>query len=287
MKKLLLVVLAAALLLAAFAACCAEEEYPMCEFDLDAYGQNGGMLQVTYADGSTEETSAWGFGAERTDEDMTIGDMLSAFDIAALDAVCEGDVFEGWLTFKLEITTDEDGFDTHSHVLVNDVPCTTEELLATPAPDYYAVYAAKWESIPIESYFQYEEEEIVISMASATLYANGGGMLMHSEAGDYESGMNVATTEPGQTLGEVLELDLLLSISREGYEFAGWTIYDVAVMETGEGMPEEEGLPCFEVFDGWYTVLRDYTVIGEGVDTAALHDIVCGNTDLFVVANWK
>jgi len=135
--------------------------------------------------------------------------------------------------------------------------------------------------------FADEEEEAFIVMPSVTLYANGGAMLMHSEEEDYESGLSVATAEAGQPLGEVLELDNLLSVTREGYTFDGWMVYEVPFMETVEGQPEDVEWPCFEVFDGWYTVLHDAEVLQEGVDTTELKDMVFGEKDLFIAAQWK
>lgn len=285
MKRMVTALLAALLLALSFA-CSAEETYPVCEFDLDAYGENGGMLYFTYADGTIEETGGWGFGVELDGSETTIGALLAKYDVTNVEAACEGDVFEGWIAFDISIRTDEFGFDEYIYTPASDVILTTEELMASPLPESYTIYAAKWASIPVENYYQPIEEE-VFYMTAATLYANEGAMLMHSEEEDYESSMNVATVEPGQLVYDALEMENLLSITREGYEFAGWTVYDVAEMETVEGEIDAGGLPCFEVYDGWYTVLRDYTVLSENMSTEEVGQLVCGETDFFIVAQWK
>lgn len=284
MKKLIATILAAVLLLAC--ACWAEEEiYPTGEFDIDAYN---GILQITYADGGIEETGGWGFSVDITEKGMTIGDVLAGFDIASLDVVGADDVFEGWLAFSIDTIIDEFGFEEYVYVLANDAPISTEELLAAPVSENRMMYAAKWESMAAEEYFQVEEEEEeTIYMAAATMFANGGSFLMHSEDEDYETSLNVATFEPGQLLGDALELDSLLGVSREGYNFSGWTVYKVGWMEITEEMTGTDGAPCFELGEDWYCTLHESSVIGQDMDTLAIGELVCGESDLFICATWE
>ena len=283
MKKLIASILAAVLLLAG--ACWAEEEiYPTGEFDIDAYGD---MLQITYADGGIEETGGWGFSVDITEEGMTIGDVLAGYDIASLGVVGSDDVFEGWLVFSTGTIIDEFGFEEDTYILESEAPITTEELLAAPVSENRMMYAAKWENIPAEDYFQYEEEVETVYMAAATMFANGGSFLMHSEEEDYESTLNVATIEPGQLLGDALELDKLLRISREGCAFSGWTVYNVGWMEITEEMTEIDGAPCFEMGENWYCTLHDASLIGQDMDTLAIGELVCGENDLFICATWE
>lgn len=284
-KRILAALMAAILLLSC--ACWAEEEeiYPACDFDLDAYG---GTLNVVYSDGSIEETGGWGFSTDITEEGMTIGSMLNNFDIAEVEILGEDDVFEGWLVFDVEETEDEDGFSVYSYLLRGEEPITTEELLALPAQEGYVIFAAKWESIPAEEYFQDSEEDYEeIYFQSITLAANQGGILMHSEDEDFEIGMDVGTCEPGQRVDEVLELDRILAVTREGYEFAGWTVYSVGWMESLEEAPEDEDAIFYELYEDWYCVLGDAELIGEGMSTEEMGALVCGETDLFIAAGWK
>lgn len=285
-KRILAALLAAILLTAC--TCWAEEEiYPWCDFELDAYG---GTMILTYTDGTREETDAWGFGSDITEDGMTIGDLLNHFEVADVEILSDTDAFEGWLVFDYAVTgVDEFGWEEYDHILRSEVPITTEELMAAPAQEGYTIFTAKWAGIPAGEYYAQaaEEDYETIHMPSATLYAGEGVFLMDGEEEDYESALNVATIEPGQTVHEALELDKLLDVRCEGREFAGWTVYDVAWMETIEGMPEEEGLPCFEVFDGWYCVLWDYSVIGENMSTGEMGELICGEGDLLIWANWK
>lgn len=285
MKKFIVLAVMFALMLASLAFCIAEEEEIMYEFDLDAYSLAGGVLNCTYADGTVEETGSWCICTENA----TIGELLESWEIVSIEAVNENDdTFEGWIEFEIIITEDEDGFSEYSYIPVNTVPFTTEELMAKPMPEYYAVYAAKWAGVPAEEYYVEEEsEEVSIYMPAVTLYADGGTFLMHGEEEDYEGSLNVATMEPGQIVGEVMELDSILSVTCEGKEFAGWTVYEAGALENIEGLPEDEDALYFEVFEGWACVLLDYTVIGESMTTEEIGALVCGEKDLFIVANWE
>lgn len=286
-KRILAALLAAILMLAC--GCWAEEEieYPWCDFELDAFG---GMMNIRYADGTAEETGGWSFSTEINRDGMTLGDVLAGFDIAGIEIIAEDDVFEGWLAFRTEEIIDEEGdFCGYDYILTNDAPITTEELMARPAEEGYSAFAAKWASIPAEEYYaqDMEDDYEMIYMPSVTLYANGGMFLHDGEEEDYEYDISASTVEPGQSVAEVVELDKIISITREGYEFDGWTVYDVAWMETVEGMPETDGQPCFEVFTNWYCVLWDYSVIGENMSTDEIRNLECGDGDLFIMANWK
>ena len=84
-----------------------------------------------------------------------------------------------------------------------------------------------------------------------------------------------------------MELDSILSITKEGAAFAGWRVYDVSNMETIEGPVDAGDAPCFEVWDNWYTILWDYTILHEGISTEELKQVVCGETDLFACALWN
>ena len=76
--------------------------------------------------------------------------------------------------------------------------------------------------------------------------------------------------EPGQSFGEVLELNTLADNTAEGAEFTSWTVYDVAVMETSETCVEEEGVLCYEL-----------------LSTEELAEVVCDATEHVVIPNFQ
>lgn len=287
MKKCILSVLAVILLLTVSLFAAAEEEIPTAEFELDAYCENGSMLKIFYGDGTEEETGCWSFCIDLENGQATIGDVLADHDISGIEPVCEGDEFEGWLTFEVTTITDEYDFDEYIYTLVSDTAITTEELMALPLPETYCVYAAKWASIPAEEYYQYSEETEYIVIPSATLYSDDGMFTFQGEDETYESTLSVATLEPGLTLGEILELDSIVSITKDGAEFAGWMVYEVAEMETIDGEIDAGGEPCFEIREDWFTVLHGATVIHECISTEELKQIPCGELDFFIVALWN
>ena len=91
----------AAILLMACTSWAEEEIYPWCDFELDAYG---GTMILTYTDGTREETDAWGFGSDITEDGMTIGDLLNHFEVADVEILSDTDAFEGWLVFDYAVT---------------------------------------------------------------------------------------------------------------------------------------------------------------------------------------
>lgn len=256
-------------------------------FDLEPGCEFGGMLTLTYLDGTTEETGAYGFGMEDAPADMTIGEVLAYFDIAAVEPVREGDAFEGWMVWAFLSTVDEDGFEDWSYSQVGDGLYSTEDLMALPVPDYYAIYTAKWAGVAEEDYFTAGGGYAEVVMPSITLISGEGAMRLHGEEEDYESALSVATVEEGQTFGEALELDSLLDVTAEGKTFTGWTVYDVYAMTVASEPVTDEGALCIQVFEDWYVVLEEYSVCAEMVSTQELAEMVCGVTDHVAVANFE
>lgn len=261
----------------------AEADLTQVELTLDAYAEAGGMLSVTDSY-ETFETGGYAFLAV---PGQTVGDVLNESDILSLEPVLEGDVFEGWMEVAISVTVDEDGFEWQEFSLIPDAVYTAEELLALTVPEYSVMYVAKWAGIPAEDYYAPYETETVF-LPSVTLMAGEGVMQMNSEEGPYEFTMSAATVEPGLTFGEVLELDSLVSVTAEGKVFAGWTVYEYSAetMETSEAPVDEEGVVCLEVFEGYYMVLREYTLCRERISTGELAALECGETDHVVIADW-
>lgn len=287
LKKFLLpLLLALCLLVPAFAE---EEGLPMVEFDLDGGSMFGGTLIITCLDDTISETGSYGFLCEVEDiSALTVGDILTAMEIKSIEPVLEGDAFEGWMIYQLVITEDEDGFSDWQYVRLDELIYSTEDLLALPAPDYYAVYTAKWASVPAESYYSEDAESYeVITVPSITLFANGGVMRIDSEEGPYEATLSVAMAEEGLSFGEVLDLGRLLSVTMEGKTFTGWTVYDVHVLEVSDVPVAEDGVLCYMLGEEWYMVLREYDVCAQNISTEELAGIVCSVTDHVVVANFE
>ena len=118
---------------------------------------------------------------------------------------------------------------------------------------------------------------------------------LHSFAGDIDLRMFLYRATkgrilaPGQTFGEVLELDAMDAAGAEGGEFIGWTVYEynIETAEYSETFVEEEGVLCFELFEDYYWVLREYEVCEELISTEELADIICGAPDHLVIANFQ
>ena len=125
-------------------------------------------------------------------------------------------------------------------------------------------------------------------MRGITLLCGEGAMLVNGEEGQYETSRSIATVEPGQTFGEVLELDTVAAITAEGKVFAGWTVYEYNAesMEISETCVDEEGVLCFELFENYHMVLREYTLCHERLSTEEMAAIVCEESNHVVIAGW-
>ena len=281
MKKNLLALLTALCLI--FAAACLAEEEVQVDVSFEGYSNASGKLYVTWTDKADELD---GLGLIGT-VGQTIGEMLQNNGVLSVEPVLEGDTFEGWMEVAVTVTIDEFGFEENEYSLIPDQCYTTEELMALTVPEHNVTYIAKWAGIPAEEYFAPHEEETIV-LPSITLLSGEGTMLLSGEEEQYEANWSVATVEPGQTFGEVLELDAMEIVAPEGKIFVGWTVYEynVEAMETSETCVEEDGVLCFELFDDYHMVLREYTVCHELLSTEELSAIVCEASDHAVVATW-
>ena len=279
MKKTLLALLTVFSLLLTFSSL-AEEENQV-DVNFEAYFEAGATLYVTW----TEENDEIGGLGLIGNVGQTIGEMLANGGILSIEPRLEGDVFEGWMIVEETITIDEYGWEDYTYSLVPDLCYTTEELLALPVPEENVTFMAKWESIPAEEYFAPVEEEMIV-MPSITLLSGEGTMIFSSEEEQYEASFSVATVEPGQIFGKVLDLDRIVSLTAEGKVFAGWMVYeyDVETMETTEVAVEEDGVLSFELFEGYHMVLREYVTCAEMVTTEKLAELSCEGLDHVVVA---
>ena len=280
MKKVFAVITILCLLFAA--ACLAEEEIQV-DVTFESYMEAGGMLNVTWTE-YADETGGLGLIGKPC---QTIGEVLQDSDVVSMEPMLEGDVFEGWMEVELITTVDEDGWEWTEYSLIPDQCYTTEELMALTVPDHNVMYVAKWAGIPAEEYFAPYEEEAV-ALPSITLLCGDGSMLVTGEEEQYEANWSVATIEPGQAFGEVLELDIREFVAPEGKMFAGWTVldYSTAAMEISETPVEKEGVLCFEMFEDYHMVLHDYYACAEMLTTEELAEYACEGLDHMVVAVW-
>ena len=268
MKKKLLVLLTALCLI--FSAACLAEEENQVDVSFEGYLNAGGKLHVTWAD-ETDEID--GLGLIGT-VGQTFGEMLQNNGILSVEPVLQGDKFEGWMEVAETVTVDEFGFEDTVYSLVPDQCYTTEELMALTVPEHNVTYVAKWAGIPAEEYFApYEEETIV--MPSITLLSGEGNW-------------SVATVVPGQTFGEVLELDAMDVVAPEGKIFVGWMVYEynVEARETSETCVEEDGVLCLELFEDYHMVLREYAACAELLSTEELAEYACAASDHVAVVVW-
>ena len=281
MKERMFVILAILCLL--FPAVCLAEEENQVDVTLDGYTDAGGMLCVTWTDDACETGGLSLIGTPG----QTIGAVLRKDGIRSVEPMMEDDIFEGWMEVETVTTVDEDGFEWETYSLITDPIYSTEELMALTVPDHHVMYVAKWSGVPAGEYFSPCEEEMTV-LPSITLLCGEGNMLISGEEEQYEVNWRVVTVEAGQTFGEVLELDAGEFIAPEGKVLAGWAVYgyDAESAENSETPVDEDGVLCFELFEDYHVILREYTVCAGMLSTEELAGHTCEAPDHMVVAIW-
>ncbi len=308
MKKLLMTMLITGITLLALSGCKGSVEDPTDADDtnldnngaiyvtIDAYGLLGGTLSVTQAGEEGVESVAWGFEASQGDK---VSDMLAKEEITAIDAVLEGDTFEGWMIFEEIITSDEDGFDTITYELRSgDTIYTTEELMELAIPEYNAAFVAKWASLPIEDYFveddyMFDADE---TTASITLIANGGNMLFIRSDGSDEIDSPVYSywLEAGQTINDVMTEEAwhsLVSVEKEGASFTGWSVYEGDFVSWSSEAINDETTTSFEYdnrYEGFEYITVDNCVLyNSNISTEELLQLTNTGKYYIAIANWE
>ena len=210
--------------------------------------------------------------------------------ILNIEAVCEGNSFEGWMECVYD---DEIG----NYVIVSEELYSTAELLALSVPEQSVEYVAKWASIPMMDYFAADEEyafEDAYTSGTFAFTANGGSILFHSyNDEEYKSVSYGYGLEYGQALNDVMGTeygDSIIGIEKEGAEFTGWTLYMAESIFWSNEPSEEEDMTSV-VFNesgsgGQYALLRNATLIGENMPTEQLCGMTCYGENYLAVANW-
>ena len=274
-------------------ACAAAEEAP---FSLTVYANGGVMLVDT--DNGTLETDLM---TAQVLPDQPFGEVLELGSV--YDVMQEGCIFAGWTVFEvysaetadacpenenvpcLELTEGQH-LVLHEYAICQDM-LSTQELaeLSCGLRDHVAV-AGWYTEEEYDSLFG--DEEIALRLPSVTLFCDEGFMTFDSDEGPYEASMSVGTTEPGKTIGELLEMHNLLSVTCEDKEFTGWTVYAVGGMDTIEGPVEEEGVLSYRVFGDYFMVLYDYAVTHELISTEELSQLSFqDDLDYIAIANFQ
>lgn len=265
-----------------------EREIDVC---LDAYEVAGGLLSVTETGGVSEYGSIGLLAAQGE----TIGDALTFSGYSAIEPVLEGDVFEGWMEYTAVTSVDEDGFENCAYEIVSEELYTTEQLLEMTVPDHAVNYVAKWAGIPAEDYFTADAWDDGFSSGSFSFSANGGSMSFHESDGTiYDSAFYTYWLEDGQALNDIMGTEYgaaLISVEKEGSEFAGWTLYEADSAFWNSESVEDEGITSFlydtEHEDTRYLLLKNAAVIREAASTEELCGLSIEGKSYYAEANWN
>lgn len=295
-KKALITLLTVLTLILSLVACGSDNEETDNEayITLDSY-YNTLIISTNDNESPTYETQTIDYaGAVGT----TLGESMEAVGDVSIKAVAESDEFEGWMEFIVHIETDEDGFDTYTYERVSDTLYTTEELLEKTFTEEQKVYAAKWASIDMESYYAEEDYMWTAESLAIQLDANGGTMnFQDAEDESYEADSYTYWMTEGESINTLVAdaesgYDAMMSIEKLDAEFANWTVYKGDSITWSSEASDEEGDMSLETTndsEGFeYVILGNGTLYKESVTTEELCELVCdGSTNYYAVANWK
>lgn len=297
MKKGMCVGICLLLMVAVFAGCSTKKETEEQEvyLSIDGYGKTL-LLEGKDLEGNEfqEETLSIDMAGE---QGATLREIMDANAYTSITPVEPGEVFEGWMEYKVTVTTDEDGFDTYAYERVSDRLYSMEELLEKTISEDNMMYVAKWQSIPEEEYFAEEDAMWTADSRGLTLEADGGIMKFKSADGqEYESGSFTYWMDDGSAFQFVLSgqdenYAELLSVEKDGATFAGWTVYEADSVTWSKEASTEDGVMSFpssiEDEDFAYILLEQGTECKTGVTTEELGEMVCDGKDYLAVATWK
>lgn len=117
----------------------------------EAFGEET-LLVVETTEDNREKVNETGSIGWMSKEGTLISDVLTKWNVTSIEA-CADDELEGWMAYKMNSTTDENGFVTYNAQKVSgDTLYTTQEVLESKVPDYDITYYSKCKSKPIEYY---------------------------------------------------------------------------------------------------------------------------------------
>ncbi len=252
---------------------------------LDAYYQT---ILVNAKDGTSYETQSVVYGGAYG---TTLKEAMDQSGDADFEVIAENDEFEGWLEYNINVEVDEEGWETWINELVSDTLYTTEEVLQKEFTEGEKLYVAKWASIDMAEYEAYgtesEDEEYMWSAGDCAVMfdADGGMMTFLMEDGEeYENGFYTYWLAEGETVNEIVArensgYDTLTAVSKDGLEFAGWTIYTAESVDYSDEESKEEGvisIPSSVDYEGFkYYILADGQVYKEAAAFEEVFELVC------------
>lgn len=228
----------------------------------------------------------------------TLGEAMAANGDVSIEAIAEGDEFEGWMEYTLHIETNEDGFDTYTYERVSDALYTTEELLEKTFAEEQMVYAAKWAGVDVESYYVEEDYMWTPDTVSIQLDASGGTMTFRFAEGEsYDCNSYTYWLAEGESINTLAAdadsgYDTMISIQKQDEEFANWTVYMGDSTTWSSEASTEDGVMSLETSIGnegfEYVILGNGVLYMDSVTTEELLALVCdGVTHYYAAANWN
>jgi hypothetical protein len=133
-----------------------------------------------------------------------------------------------------------------------------------------------------------DDTSISAEGSDLTIYANGGTLLLGTGSEQYEAELSAGYMEVGTKFADVIGSEIQ-SITKDGSEFAGWTVY--AVTDGEWVMNEETELAdnqlCMACGSYGYYLMNEYELISESLSTDELESYENDGRNYYAFATWK
>ncbi len=124
------------------------------EITIDAfYSADDEMMSLEYLSSDMPE-SMQSIGTYTSTKGATVGECFEESGYTDITVVDEDGKFLGFMEYKINKTTDENGEETWQYEKVSDELLTTEEMLESQV-NYNVMFLAKWEGVSDETYDNY------------------------------------------------------------------------------------------------------------------------------------
>ena len=197
----------------------------------------------------------------------------------------DSDVLLGFITYRIDITTDEEGFENHKYIDISNGKYLSLEELMKQTPTENVAYVAKWQSVAERDYYDAFEADFDEETFSLSLYSNEGVIFFDDDIdGSTLAGFSIIK---GKTL-EFSMASKIKTIEKESFAFKGFTLYtakDYEIIEE-EATDLAENELCISIGDFGYLLLKDYKLYSENVSIEELEKIVAEEAHYFATANW-
>ena len=145
--------------------------------------------------------------------------------------------------------------------------------------------------VPVEE-VEGEQTELML-VYDVVIHADGGVLLIEEEMDEYTEMSKCVTLWEGDYINKLFDMESeswIADISKEGYKFTGWTVYEgdmVKYIMNDAEFDMEEGMTSFPCGPKTQVIMENVELYAENISTEELKGIECTDKSFYVIANWE